>query len=197
MRVVLLPVEALDDAGLEAAREIYEGGFPAHLRATWTQVSTERLDTEDALVLVDDSGPVAFVLVRSMGATDSIYLRYLVVDERRRGQGIGSRVWEHLTAYAAGRGFDLLVWDVEHPDEDGIDDAEKDVRTRRIDFYERLGGVVLAVPDYTNPHTDESGTHEVPMILMATGLRGTQHPLTDRHWLGRLVRDVNRYRWGR
>lgn len=197
MTYALVPVDGLDEPAVSNTRTIFENGFPEHIRAPWSEVSSDRLDSEDALALVCDGEPVGFVLLRRMGTTSAIYLRYLVIDESRRGQGIGSAAWQHLRDYCTGLGLALLVWDVEHPDEPRIDAAEESVRRRRIVFYERLGGVAFPVDDYTNPHEDGSGTHEAPMVLMATGLDGSAVPTNDPAWLSKLVDDVNRYRWNR
>lgn len=196
MTEALVPVDELEAAARATARRIFEGGFPERLRAPWEEVSSDRRTDETSLVLVRDADPVAFVLLRAMGAR-AIYLRYLVVDESRRGQGIGSAAWQHLIDHCRDAGYAVLVWDVEHPDEEGIDQDERTIRLRRVRFYERLDGVALPVPDYTNPHEDGSGTHESPMVLMAAAMDGSRVAADDAAWVAALVRDVNRFRWER
>ncbi|MDO9379549.1 MAG: GNAT family N-acetyltransferase [Nocardioidaceae bacterium] len=201
MTDALAPLETLDTAGQEAVRAVYEAGFPPHQASSWTSVTSERTADEEALAFVVDGTPVAFVLVRSLVPTDRLFLRYLVVDEARRGEGVGSRVWQHLVDHGRRLGASVLVWDLEHPDEAGVDPADTVLRRRRITFYERLGGVVLPVEDYTNPSLAEDGHDgaEHPMLLMATSLGEDPSgvPTHDRAWVDGVVRDVDTHRWGR
>ena len=203
MTEALAPVRNLGNHGITATRRIYEGGFADHLRASWDEVYTDRRLDEEALALLVDGEPAGFIMLRALGPTDRIYLRYLVIAADRRGQGLGSLLWEHLRAHCVREDFTLLVWDVEHPGEEGIDDGERSVRERRAAFYERLGGVVIPVleqtgTEYTNPHLRSDGSsYESPMLLMATPLGPTQLPVDDRTWLSGLVSDVQRYRWER
>ncbi|MFY0406653.1 GNAT family N-acetyltransferase [Solicola sp. PLA-1-18] len=199
MTDALAPVETLDTAGQEAVRAIYEAGFPPAHYSSWESVTSARTAGEEALVFTADGTPLGFVLVRSLVPTDRLFLRYLVVDEARRGEGVGGRVWQHLRDHGRRLDASVLVWDVEHPDEPGTDPSEADVRRRRIGFYERLGGVVLPVDDYTNPSlTDDGVDVERPMLLLATSLGDDPAvPTDDAAWVDGVVRDVQTYRWGR
>ena len=193
MTYALTPIESLNGGGPERVREIYESGFAEHLRAPWSEVWADRLAREESLALTDDGKPVGFVLLRSFLTTDRVFLRYLVIDADRRGLGLGSIAWQHLRRHCIREDFSVLIWDVEHPAEAGIDAAEVSTRRKRIGFYERLGGVVLPADDYTNPH----GDHKTPMLLMATGLGDTALPVHDAGWVDGVVRDVDHHRWGR
>lgn len=197
MTYALTPVENLSTGGPEQVREIYESGFAGHVRAPWSEVWSDRLASEESLALTDDGTPVGFVLLRSFVTTDRVFLRYLVIDADRRGQGLGSIAWQHLSRHCVREDFSVLIWDVEHPDEPGTDAAEVGVRRKRIGFYERLGGVVLPVDDYTTPHGDPGHRHESPMLLMATSLDDTPLRVDDAAWVDGVVRDVDRHRWGR
>lgn len=197
MSYQLVSADTLDAEQTHGLKTIYEGGFAEQLRAPWSEIVAERADTEDALALVRRDEPVGFALVRALADTGRVFLRYLVIDGRQRGRGIGGILWQHLTAYVRRRGFSMLIWDVEHPDEPAIEPAEREVRLRRIGFYERLGGSLLPIGEYVNPHAHESGTLWVPMRLMATSLDGGTVP-TDVRGLRRLALDVyaHRYRLG-
>lgn len=197
MTYALTPVEKLSPGGPARVREIYESGFAEHLRAPWAEAGSDRLASEESLALTDDGTPVGFVLLRSFVTTDRVFLRYLVIDADRRGQGLGSIAWQHLRRHCVREDFSVLVWDVEHPEEPGTDATEVTTRRKRIGFYERLGGVVLPVDDYTTPHGEPDDAHEAPMLLMATSLDDSALPVHDAAWVDGVVRDVNRHRWGR
>jgi enoyl-CoA hydratase/carnithine racemase len=72
-------------------------------------------------------------------------------------------MWDQLMDRLRADGYRLLVWDVEDPDEPGLDAAEVEIDQRRIGFYQRHGGVLLPVRGYGNPHGDDW----TPMRLMA------------------------------
>ena len=158
---VLEPVEALDAARAGEVRRIYEDGFAPQLRADFATLTTGREDGEIALALLDDGQPCGFVMLRPLGDTGWMFLRYLVAG--RRGQGLGGIMWDQLMARLRTDGYSLLVWDVEDPDEPGPDADEVAIRRRRISFYERHGGRLLPIRGYGNPHGDEW----TPMRLMA------------------------------
>ena len=163
----LEPVEDLDSAAVDAVRRIYEEGFPERLRADFTSLTDEREDGEAALALVGGRQPRGFVMLRRLGVTGWTYLRYFVVEQRRRGQGVGGIMWDQLTARLRADGCTLLVFDVEDPGEPGCGPAESQVRTRRVGFYQRHGAVVLPVRGYRTPHGSAGDDGWTPMLLMA------------------------------
>jgi hypothetical protein len=183
----LEPVESLGAEGVGQVRHIYEDGFAAHLRAGFISLTTGREDDESALALVHSGEPRGFVMLRPLGGTGWMFLRYFVAGQR--GQGLGAIMWDQLMAWLLAGGYPLLVWDVEDPDEPGCDPAEVEIRNRRIRFYERHGGRLLPVQGYGNPHGDDW----TPMRLMAapaaagpaSGLPGTPA----------IVAAVYQYRW--
>jgi GNAT superfamily N-acetyltransferase len=196
------PVEALTASEARDLRRIYEGGFAPHLRADFAELTTGREDGEIALALRQDGQPRGFALLRPLGGTGWMFLRYLVAGQR--GQGLGGIMWDQLMAWLREAGYPLLVWDVEDPDEPGCDPAEVQIRNRRIRFYERHGGHLLPVRGYGNPHDDDSvsndigndGTgsdgrpHWTPMRLMAAATADAGLPGTPA-----IVAAVYRYRW--
>jgi GNAT superfamily N-acetyltransferase len=164
---VLEPVEALDAGAAGEIRRIYEDGFPAHLRADFTTLADRPEPGEAALALVRGRQPCGFVMLRWLGETGWTFLRYFVVDERLRGQGVGATMWDKLLARLRAEGSTLLVFDVEDPDEPGCDPAESTVRSRRIRFYQRHGARLLPVRGYRNPHGSGDQAGWTPMLLMA------------------------------
>jgi GNAT superfamily N-acetyltransferase len=162
----LEPVEALDAAAVDAVRSIYEDGFPARLRADFTSLTDRREDGEAALALVRGRQPCGFAMLRQLGATGWTYLRYFVIEQRVRGQGLGGTMWDRLIARLRADGCTLLIFDVEDPGEPGCGPAESQVRSRRVGFYQRHGAVVLPVRGYRTPH-GSADDGWAPMLLMA------------------------------
>jgi hypothetical protein len=189
----LEPVDDLDPGRVSAVRRIYEDGFAPHLRADFASITSGREDDESALALMQGREPRGFVMLRPLGGTGWMFLRYLVAGQR--GQGLGGIMWDQLMAWLHDAGYPLLVWDVEDPDEPGCDPAEVQIRNRRIRFYERHEGHLLPVQGYGNPHDDDGvsdgSQHWTPMRLMAAPVAtGEELPGTPA-----IVAAVYRYRW--
>jgi GNAT superfamily N-acetyltransferase len=148
---------------VEAVRAIYEAGFPAAVRAPFRDL-VEVEPTERTQVLLGDDGAVlGLVLVRDLADTGWTFLRYFVVAEALRGQGIGGRLWSALCRDLAARGCTRLLFDVEDPDDPSADAHEAEERRRRVRFYRRLGAEVIAGSPYTPPHHGEAGTSTMPV----------------------------------
>lgn len=188
----LEPVESLGAEEAGQVRRIYEDGFAPHLRADFTTLTTEREPDEIALALVRDRQPYGFAMLRPLGDTGWIFLRYFVAGQR--GQGLGGIMWDRLIARLRADGYLLLIFDVEDPDELGSDPAEVEIRNRRIRFYQRHGAALLPVRGYGNRHED-GGDHEwTPMRLMAAPVAaGTPAPGPEE--APAIVSAVYRYRW--
>jgi GNAT superfamily N-acetyltransferase len=188
----LEPVEVLSAAALAEVRRIYCAGFAEQLRADFASLTERRAPGEDALVLLRDGQPAGFALVRRLGDTGWSYLRYFVVDERRRGQGLGGTMWDRLMARLRAAGQTLLVFDVEDPDEPGCDPAEQRVRDRRIAFYQRHGARLLPVSGYRTPPVAAGGEWDSLRLLAAPVTPDGPDPDRDAR---AIVAAVYQYRW--
>jgi GNAT superfamily N-acetyltransferase len=164
----LEPVDGLGPGDTAGVRRIFEDGFAPHLRSEFGTLTTGREPGEIPLALVHEGQPRGFVMLRPLGATGWMFLRYFVVDQHVRGQGLGGIMWDQLMARLRQDGYPLLVWDVEDPDEPGTDPDEVRIRRRRIAFYQRHGGQLLPIAGYGNPHGDDW----TPMRLMAAPTAG-------------------------
>ncbi len=194
----LEPAETLDPAAMTVLRRIYEEGFPPHQRADFAAVIAQRREDELALALVEDGQPSGFAMLRPLGSTGWIFLRYFVVDQAQRGQGLGGLLWEQLTARLKDAGFTLLVFDIEDPDEPGCEPGEAALRFRRLRFYQRHGASLLPVTGYRAPHVAPETSGESPMLLMTAPLSaqlsgGPAAP--DPGHAGAIVAAVYRFRW--
>src|SRR6202012_4899255 len=130
-----------------------------------------RVCVELALALMQYGQPHGFAMLRPLGPTGWMFLRYFVAGQR--GQGLGRGMWDQLMAWLRDHGYPLLVWDGEGPGEPGPRPDEVTIRQRRIRFYERHGGRLLPVRGYGNPHGDDW----TPMRLMAAPTPGgTERP---------------------
>lgn len=162
----LVPAADLDAATLARAEQIYLDAFPPALRAPMENLLADRT----LVLLTDDATPCGLAVLREMPGTGWIYLRYFLAGPR--GKGIGSELWRHLTRRLAADGYTRMIFDVEDPDEPGIDGEEAHTDRRRIAFYQRLGARLLRVRGYAPPHDG----HPTPMLLMATDLTADQPP---------------------
>jgi GNAT superfamily N-acetyltransferase len=157
----LIRAEALGADDLAATEAIYLDAFPAELRGPFAG-----LFSDDMLVLLDDDRrPAGLALTRRLGPTGWVFLRYFAVAVR--GRGAGSQLWRLACENWAKDGYTRVLLDVEDPAEPGIDAAEKQIRERRIVFYQRLGAELLPVHDYAPP---QPGGHSHPFRLIAAGL---------------------------
>lgn len=139
----------LDARQLAAVRAIYEDAFPEDLRADFESLLVDRL-----VVRLSPAGaPEGLAVLRPLGDTGWVFLRYYAVGVR--GGGVGTAMLGELAAMLADEGSTLLVWDVEDPDEPGLGEQAVLEHRRRIAFYERAGGVLLPVRDYAPPHGDD------------------------------------------
>jgi GNAT superfamily N-acetyltransferase len=196
----LEPLDTLPPRAVGDVRRIYEEGFPPHQRADFAEVSERRQGDESALALVRGGHPCGFAMLRSLGDTGWIYLRYFVVDRHQRGQGLGGVLWDQLAAWLRAAGFTLLVFDVDDPAEPGQEPGETSIRSRRIRFYERHGARLLPVTGYRTPHVaPHAGDPDwAPMLLMAAILAAdpaSPRPGPGDRWVRAVVDAVYRYRW--
>ncbi|MCR3749120.1 GNAT family N-acetyltransferase [Lentzea californiensis] len=178
----LVAASTLTPDELADVRQIYFDGFEPHLRAPF-----DDLLADTALVLVD-SRPLGLAVLRVLGGTGWVYLRYFTVGEK--GRGLGEHLWTHLRVAMTGAGHTRIIYDVEDPAQPGIDPAEERIRHRRIAFYRRLGAVLLPVNGYLPPE----GSAGHPMLLMAADYVAQTPAAADD--LGRIVVAVYEHRYG-
>lgn len=187
----------LDPAQLVAVEAIYRDAFRPGLRTPFEELLEELF----LVAFTEDDRPAGLAVLRPLGPTGWVYMRYFAAASR--GQGLGSATFTELARSLTAAGHTRLIWDVEDPDEreaegQPIGEAETLIRQRRIVFYRRLGGQLLAVRGYHTP-SDEEGPHR--LRLMATELGSTdsepskQQPIMGEE-LRELILAVYRYRFG-
>lgn len=155
---------------MERVRAIYDEAFPPDLRADFDSLLADRL----VVRLAEDGTPEGLAVLRRLGETGWVFLRYYAVGVR--GGGVGTAMLGELADLLGSEGSRLLVWDVEDPDEPALSDEHVTEHRRRIAFYERAGGVLLPVTDYAPPHGDDLGDHVPHLRLMCLPLAGADVP---------------------
>ncbi len=184
------PVELTSyDAAMHevAVRQIYESAFPAALRAEWHDIAHHR-DDEELLVLTSKQ-VLGFTLIRHLGDTGAVFVRYFAIDGDLRGQGHGSLLMERLIEHLTANGAVALLLDVEDP----ISEPDNSEHVHRIRFYERNGVHLLTVPDYAPP--DHGSTGETVRLLMM-GRSLADSPALDGNHLDDMVDAVLLHRYG-
>lgn len=180
----LLAVTDLSAEQSARARQIYEDGFPPELRSDF-----EKLFIDPCFAFVDDGRVVGWAVLRPLGETGWIFLRYFVAGER--GRGTGSRMWWAMREHFAD--YERILLDVEDPEEPGIGAEEEAIRRRRVAFYRRLGIEVLPLRSYRPPHDGE----EQPMQLLASDLPpGDPIPTLGRDGIREILLAVYELRYG-
>jgi GNAT superfamily N-acetyltransferase len=164
----------LGDADRARFTRIFEEGFRPEEREPADELlrSIEAEGRDCYLLRADDQVAALAVLLR-LRSGEADVLEYLVVDAPLRGRGLGGRLLCHLRSELtrtspASRG---VVLEVEDPD--GAEGTERELRRRRIAFYERCGAELVAcAPDYRAPNL--AGPGGVRYLLMWLPHGGTE-----------------------
>lgn len=140
--------------------QIYEESFPPSEREDADHLLA-RIAAGGCLGLVAESEGeiVGLAVLGELPVAGVRYLEYLAVSAGRRGAGIGGRLLGRATAL----GRIGTVWEVEPVA--SANDGERELRRRRVAFYERHGAVLVdAAPGYRAPAMDREGS--LPYDLM-------------------------------
>jgi GNAT superfamily N-acetyltransferase len=155
------------DADSVAADEsfwtIYDGAFPAEEREPRSVI----LDAARAGVGVitrarEEGATVALASAHKLQDPAALFLVYLAVAPNLRGQGVGKQLFD----FTCGK-WSQIIWEVDLPERAGSE-AERARRERRIGFFRRAGGELVARPYRQPPLGPE--LPPVEMQLMARPL---------------------------
>lgn len=166
-------VEVRDLQADDALREIYE----KVLEPAFPPDEIETFDVFRAAVMLGESdegafglavhddveGPLGCMVFYPFPASRVLLLGYIATRADRRSTGVGSLLYESARRRWFGDGaYDLVVAEVDDPrffaEADGISPQ------RRIEFYSRVGGELIAGP-YIQPRVRE-GADRVPDMLL-------------------------------
>jgi hypothetical protein len=160
------PVDALTDVQLARLQVIYEGAFSQDLRVPFSEL-TRSGAADQTFVAMEGEVPAGFAALRLLGSVGWSFLRYFAIAGERRSHGLGRQFWQllHLSLGQADWPA-CIVFEVEDPGEESVDDAQAVIRERRISFWTACGARLLPAAGYVLPDYTASGMTE-PMLLMA------------------------------
>ena len=154
----LSPEELLMDT---AWWEIYRDSFPIVEQDTREQL-LRALRTNMARIGAyqpqDITQAISVFYPMSMPDFSFIFLNYIAVSNQKRGQGLGSRLFNQLVSQLES----IVVWEIEDPGA-AADFTEQKLREQRLRFYLREGAQLLNC-QFIQPPID--GLNYVPMRLM-------------------------------
>jgi GNAT superfamily N-acetyltransferase len=155
-RQILTP----DHPDFHAAIALYEQTFPAQERIPIAWVRRELTSGATQLwggYVAQELAAIA--LVDFLPESNAMLLGYLATTPHLRNLKLGSRLLEHVIALAKARS-QLLILELEHPEVG----ADRDLRRRRVAFYQRFGAKILKDIIYVLPALD--GRNRTQMLLM-------------------------------
>jgi ribosomal protein S18 acetylase RimI-like enzyme len=158
------------DASLwEAIQPIYMTSFPYNERVAFHFLEQMVIQGWSTLFIsMEQDALTGFAMTSPLAHPGLHFLSYLAVDPNTRSQGTGSRLFRFiLDDLQHGNNVTELIWEVDsdRPDPLSIQPKEREIRHRRIAFYQRNGAVLLdSVRDYKMPSM--TGDEEIPVLLM-------------------------------
>jgi GNAT superfamily N-acetyltransferase len=155
-RQILTP----DHPDFPAVIALYEEAFPAQERISiaWIcrKLSSDKTQLWGGYVAQE---LVAIAMVDFLPESEAMLLGYLATASHLRNQKLGSRLLEHVIGLAMAQS-QLLILELEHPD---LGD-DRELRRRRVSFYQRFGAKLLKDIVYLLPALD--GHTQTEMVLM-------------------------------
>jgi hypothetical protein len=191
--MVVEPVDTLSEDQLGCVQAIYEGAFSQDLRVPFSELIRPG-SADQMLVAMDGNVPAGFAALRLLGSVEWSFLRYFAIAGERRSQGLGRQFWRLLHLSLRNAAWPTrVIFEVEDPAEAADDEAEREIRERRLSFWTACGARLLPVRDYVLPDYTGSGMTE-PMLLMAATPASVPAVASDR--LRALVQAIytDRYR---
>lgn len=159
---------------------IYDGAFPGEEREPRDAIFRSLTDGRGIAIRMRSAAAggkpadtIGIATLQFLPGARCLFLVYLAVDGKRRGCGLGGRLFKETLRLGCTRhgGGELdLVWEVEDPAA-AKDDAERRKRERRLRFFDNQGGRLLPCP-YMQPAVDRVAP--VPMRLMWKPGAGTK-----------------------
>ncbi|WP_256839068.1 GNAT family N-acetyltransferase [Ornithinimicrobium faecis] len=118
------------------------------------------------LVTEDESGPVAIAVTEPLEPSPAVLLTYFATRADRRGQGVGSQLFDAMvTAVQERTHAPLLVAEVERPDRHAGSPEFGDP-SARLRFYGRHGARALDLPYFQPPIGDGDPVHGILLLAL-------------------------------
>lgn len=183
----------LDQSRARQVRRIYEDSFLPLERVPFDQMLASVVSGREFMLILEEGETVlGFALLRWLVELKMLYLEFIAVDRSDRGRGYGGRILRRIIELAQARpGILGVILEVDSPD-DEVEEEEKAVRLRRMQFYQRHGAELVEdngayfMPDFT-------GLGSMPMKLMWIPARPAAqgYPARDlRTWLVHFYREA-------
>jgi ribosomal protein S18 acetylase RimI-like enzyme len=168
--IQLARLTQFDSPSLDSFRAIYLASFPPSERANVDQLVAQiERGTTLCFIAKQNDDLIGMATLLPLIETNTLLLEYLAVDARARNLGVGGALMREMIAFAQNaRAESGIVLEVENENEGDAD--ERQLRQRRIGFYERLGAHIMATPThYRMPNL--AGGDPIEMKLMWLPIR--------------------------
>ncbi len=144
---------------------IYTQSFPPEERIDLSGMLAG-IDTGDHELFVatsNESPCVGFGILEFLPGSNLLFLDYLAVEPELRNRQIGAAILRKILRDAHEAGWKGVIFEVEPEDEGSA--PERELRKRRIGFYERNGGRVLhCAPGYRMPNLVGEGSMRMRLV---------------------------------
>jgi hypothetical protein len=171
-----------DGASFEEFYSIYAESMPLEERKTKAQISEMLTRSDYKILLVKRNGRVIAFSVLFIPHHESFcLLEYIGVDNRYRNAGIGARLFQcSLNPATSDKGRVPMLLEV---DSERAPSPEQAIRTRRKQFYKRLGCLQIEGLSYILPLPKQGAPPEMDLMVC---LPNGSLPLSKsrlEHWL--------------
>lgn len=180
MSTTFIEILSTDDDLWESWKSIYLASFPAHERMT-----VAYFEGVLAAPVEDGAGRHMLAMVAESNLTDVqgilyfetdreariSFLWYLAIRDDLRNQRLGPALYAEVRNRAESEGLDLLVFEVEIPEEAAAhSDLEGEIAARRIRWYQRQGALLVKGVEY---YQDVDSTDERTLMYLMVDYIGT------------------------
>jgi GNAT superfamily N-acetyltransferase len=185
-------LDSCDGRTFQDLYEIYAASIPARERKPEAWICSMVRAPEYEVRVMKGAGPVkGFSILFVPPAERFALLEYMAVAPAWRNRGVGRELFQHTIERAvtpAGRSLPIVL----EVDSDREASTDQQIRTRRQQFYRRLGCVRISRLHYLLPLPGQGPVPEMDlMVYSAEPLR--QLPKTElERWLRTIYRDVYR-----
>jgi len=155
-------IDNITDNRFDEAMEIYIESFPPNERHNIERIKKRLSNSNNRLIVgLLKKSVVLVALIWSLMGTDFILFDYLAVKKEFRNKGFGTYFMEHVLDILKIKNK-YLVLEVEDPRYGN----NKDDRSRRLEFYKRIGAKQLKDVKYILPPLSGPGPTDMVLMMM-------------------------------
>ena len=167
-------ITQLVGAHLTQFQEIYESSFEEYERDPLEDVIQD-VASEKMILLaaLENEQIVGFAAFYTLEISNEMYLPYLALSPKMRGQGLGSQFFNFMIDYLSkNTPSKRLLWEVKTP----ASDDETLIENRRVRFYEKLGSRrVMFAPNYRIPYLENTYSYYLYWISLKETVDSITH----------------------